>query len=115
MASQTALNLTTNDPRVVCSVPMSISYDADIDKAHAILLDLGGKHPKATQVCGCPLTLLGASGVVLTLDMWCADALCANDVVCYMLERANKRLALEGSGPLLPQTTVVLKDDRRTD
>ncbi len=29
IASQTTINLTTNDPRVVCSVPISISYDAD--------------------------------------------------------------------------------------
>ena len=113
MASQTTINLTTNDPRVVCSVPMSISYDADIDKARAILLDLGSKHPKATQVCGCPLTQLGASGVVLSLDMWCADAFTAIALKCDLLEQAKKRFALEGIGLPLPQTTVVLKDDRR--
>ena len=115
MASQTTINLTTNDPRVVCSVPMSISYDADIDKARAILLDLGSKHPKATQVCGCPLTQLGASGVVLSLDMWCADAFTAIALKCDLLEQAKKRFALEGIGLPLPQTTVVLKDDRRLD
>ena len=98
MASQTAINLTTNDPRVVCSVPISISYDADVDKARAILLDLGSKHPKATQVCGCPLTLLGTSGVVLTLDMWCADALTAITLKCDLLELAKKRFELEGIG-----------------
>jgi small-conductance mechanosensitive channel len=98
MASQTTINLTTNDPRVVCSVPMSISYDADVDKARAILLDLGGKHPKATLVCGCPLTLLGAAGVVLTLDVWCADALTAITLKCDLLEQAKKRFELEGIG-----------------
>jgi len=112
MASQTTINLTTNDPRVVCSVPMSISYDADIDKARIILLDLGGKHPKATSVCGCPLTQLGATGAVLTLDMWCADALTAITLKCDLLEQAKKRFALEGIGLPLPLTTVVLKDDR---
>jgi len=44
-----------------------ISYDSDIDKARGILLDLAGKHPKAKEVCGCPLTQLSSSGVVLTL------------------------------------------------
>ena len=112
MASQTNINLTGNDPRVVCSVPMSISYDADIDKARAILLDLGNKHSKATQVCGCPLTQLGVSGVVLTLDMWCADALTAITLKCDLLEQAKKRFALEGIGLPLTQTSVVLKDDR---
>lgn len=72
MASQTNINLTTNDARVIRSVPIGISYDADIDKARAILIDLAEKHPKAIKVCGCPLTQLGASGVVLTIDVWCA-------------------------------------------
>ena len=70
MASQTNINLTTNDSRVICSVLIGISYSSEIDKARAILLELAGKHPKATQVCGCPLTQLGASGVVLSLDVW---------------------------------------------
>jgi small conductance mechanosensitive channel len=115
MASQTTINLTTNDPRVVCSVPMSISYDADVDKARAILLDLGSKHPKATQVCGCPLTQLGTTGVVLSLDMWCADAFTAIALKCDLLEQAKKRFALEGVGLPLSQTTVVLKDDRHSN
>jgi small-conductance mechanosensitive channel len=44
MASQTTINLTGNDPRVICSVPIGISYDSDIDKARAILLDLLRSH-----------------------------------------------------------------------
>ena len=75
MASQTAINLTANDPRVICSVLISIRLAADIDKARAILLELAGKHPLAKQVCGCPLTQIGSSGVTLSLDVWCADAL----------------------------------------
>jgi len=98
---------------VVCSVLVSIGYDADIDKARAILLELGGKHPKATQVCGCPLTQWGTSGVVLSLDMWCADAFTAIALKCDLLEQARKRFALEGIGLPLPQTTVVLKDGRQ--
>ena len=113
MASQTNINLTTNDPRVICSVPIGISYDANIDKARAILLDLAGKHPKAEKVCGCPVTQLGASSIVLTLDVWCADALTAIALKCDLLERATKRFAQENIGNPLPQTTVVLKDDRR--
>ena len=112
MASQTTINLTGNDPRVICSVPIGISYDSDIDKARSILLDLAGKHPKAKEVCGCPLTQLASSGVVLTLDVWCSDALTATAFRCDLLEQATKRFALEGIGIPLPQTTVVLKDDR---
>ena len=112
MASQTNINLTANDPRVICSVLIMISYDADIDKARAILLDLAGKHPKAKLVCGCPLTQLGAAGVVLSLDVWCADALAAITCRCDLLEQAAKRFAAEGIRISIPQTMVVLKDDR---
>lgn len=115
MASQTTINLTTSDPRVVCSVPISIGYEADIDKARAILLDLGGKHPKATQVCGCPLTQLAATGVVLSLDLWCADAFTAIALKCDLLEQAKKRFALLGIGLPQAQTIVLLKDQRRID
>jgi small-conductance mechanosensitive channel len=112
MASQTNINLTANDPRVVCSVLIGISYDSDIDKARAILLDLAGKHPKAKQVCGCPLTQLNNSGVVLSLDVWCADAVTAITFKCDLLEQAAKRFAVEGIRISIPQTMVVLKDDR---
>jgi len=112
MASQTAINLTANDPRVVCSVPFNISYDADIDKARAILLELAGKHPRAREVCGCPVTQLGSSGVVLTLDVWCADALAAIALRCDLLEQATKRFARENIGIPLPKMVVVLSDDR---
>jgi small-conductance mechanosensitive channel len=112
MASQTNINLTANDPRVICSVLIGISYDSDIDKARAILLDLVGKHAKAKQVCGCPLTQLGASGVVLSLDVWCADALAAIIFKCDLLEQAAKRFGVEGIRISIPQTMVVLKDDR---
>jgi small-conductance mechanosensitive channel len=112
MASLTNINLTANDPRVVCSVLIGISYDSDIDKARAILLDLAGKHAKAKQVCGCPLTQLNNSGVVLSLDVWCADALAAITFRCDVLEQAAKRFAVEGIRISIPQTTVLLKDER---
>jgi len=111
MASQTNINLTANDPRVICSVLIGISYDSDIDKARAILLDLAGKHAKAKQVCGCPLTQLGATGIVLSLDVWCDDALAAITFRCDLLEQAAKRFGVEGIRISIPQTMVVLKDD----
>jgi small-conductance mechanosensitive channel len=112
MASQTAINLTANDPRVICSVLYHISYDSDIDKARAILLELAGKHLLARQVCGCPLTELGNSGFVLSLDVWCADASTAITFKCDLLEQAMKRFAKEGIGLPLPQATLVWRGDR---
>ena len=112
MASQTAINLTANDPRIICSVLIGINYHADIDKARGILLELAGKHSKSGQICGCPVMQLGNSGVVLSLDVWCADALTAITFRSDLLEQAVKRFSVEGIGIPLPQTMVVLKDDR---
>ena len=112
MASQTTINLTTNDPRVVCSVPIGISCDADLDRARAILLELGRLHPKATQVSGCPVTALNAAGVVLSLDVWCPDALTAISLKCDLLEQAKRRFVLEGIGLSAQQLTVLVKDLR---
>lgn len=111
MASQTNINLTTNDPRVVCSVLVGIGQEADIDKARAILLGLAGRHVKAKQVCGCPVTQLNASGVVLSLDVWCADALAAIGFRGDLLEQAAKSFAREGIRAALPRTMVYWQDD----
>ena len=72
-------------------------------------------HPNAVKVCGCPVTQWGATGIVLTLDVWCADALTAITLKCDLLEQAIKCFAREGIGHPLPLTTVILKDDRRLD
>jgi len=115
MASQTTINLTGNDPRVVCSVAIGISYDSDIDRARDILLALAGKHPKAGKVCACQLTQLVSSGMVLTLDVWCADALTAITLRCDLLEQAVKRFAQEEIGVSFAQTKVVLEDERHAN
>ncbi|MEO6004678.1 MAG: mechanosensitive ion channel family protein [Opitutus sp.] len=107
MASSTTINLTGDDSRVVCSVPFSISYHADIDHAREILLSLAAKHPKANAVVGCPLTQLGSSAIVLTLDVWCSDALTAISLRCDLLEQATKRFAADGIGGPFPPTLLV--------
>jgi small-conductance mechanosensitive channel len=112
MASQTNINLTTNDPRVICSVFIGIRYDSDLDKARAILLELAGKHAKAKQICGCPVTQLNSSGVVLSLDVWCDDALAAIAFRCDLLEQAVKHFAAAGIRIAIPQTHMLLTDER---
>ena len=115
MASQTAINLTTNDPRVICSVPMGFGSRSDIDKARGILLDVAGKHAKAKEVCSCLLTQAGSAGLVLTLELWCADAVTSITLRCEILEQATKRFDLEGIGLPMPQTIMNLKYDRHLD
>ena len=50
--------------------------------------------------------------IVMTLEVWCGDALTAVALRCDLLEQAAKRFALDGIGIPIPQTTVILKDDR---
>jgi len=110
MASQTTINLTGDDPRILCSVPVGISHGAEIDRARGILLALAGQHPKAQAVTGCPLTQSGSSGLVLTLDVWCADALTAITLRSDLLEQAMKRFAADGIGVPYPPTIRVVND-----
>ncbi len=112
MASQTAINLTPNDPRVICSVPISFGSRSDIDKARGILLEVGGKHAKAKEVCSCLLTEAGSAGLVLTLEVWCADALTAITLRCEILEQATKRFDCEGIGLPMVQSCMIFRDDR---
>ena len=112
MASQTTINLSGDDPRALCSVPVGISYDSDLDKARAILLDLAGKHPMAKKVCGCPVTQLAPSSVVLTLEVWCDDAPSAGALKSDLLEQTKKRFSLEGIEIPSPRTTVTVKMEK---
>ena len=78
MTSNTVMvNLTAVHPRVMDIVPFSISYDADVDKARSIAVELAANHPQSEDVVGCPVMLLNASSVdislrILSLRIWCA-------------------------------------------
>ena len=109
MASQTTINLLAENPRAICSVPIGIGYDADLEKARAILLDLARKHPKTLEVCGCPVTQLGPTGIVLSPTVWCADQPTAGGVKSDLLEQAIKRFTAEGIALPMAQTSVQLK------
>lgn len=106
IASQTTVNLTGEDPRVVCSVPVSIGCDADIDKARAILLELARQNSKAQQVIGCPLTQWGPNGIVLTLSAWCPSSGAAADLKNDLLEQVRKRFNREGIEVPFPRMHV---------
>ncbi len=96
MASQTTINLTGVDRRTLCLVPVGINYEADIDKARAILLELASKNARTQRVVDCPVTQLSSAGVVLTLEAWCADASTAGLLKSDLFEQARKRFAAEG-------------------
>jgi len=96
MASQTTINMTRDDSRAICSVSVTISLDADLDGARAILLEIAGNNPKTQKIAGCPVTNLNGSGVELTLSLWCADSLIAGALKCELLEAIKKRFSAAG-------------------
>ena len=108
IASQMILNLTTGDPRVLCSVPISLHYEADLDKARGILMALARQNPKTQSICGCPVTQLGPAGVVLTFSAWCANADDAFDLKCALLEEARKQFLQAGIVSPYPQQIITL-------
>ena len=109
MASQTTINLTRDDARVVCSLPVTITHDSDMDKARAILLELAGQNPKTQSINGCPVTGLDGFGVVLTLGVWCADSVEAAGLRCELLEGIKRRFTREGIKMPNFEKAVVLK------
>jgi small-conductance mechanosensitive channel len=96
MASQTTINMTRDDARAICSVPVVISLDSDLDQARAILLEIAGRNPKAKKIDGCPVTRLDGFGVELTLSIWCEDSLVAGVLKCDLLEAIKKRFSAAG-------------------
>lgn len=90
------INLTAVHPRVMAIVPFSISYDADIDRAREVALELAEAHDQVEEVVGCPVMLLGPSSVDLSLRVWCADPAIAAGVKYDLTERIKKRFDAEG-------------------
>jgi small-conductance mechanosensitive channel len=110
MANQVTINHSMTDPRVVCTVPVSIGYGADIDKARAVLIELAAANPRSREVVGCRVAGLGASSVDLNLLVWCDGADAVAELKSDLLEAAKKRFEAEGieMPPLFPN--VILKN-----
>jgi small conductance mechanosensitive channel len=111
MASQVTINLTTKDPRVMAVVPIGIGYNADINKARQILVELAKTNPRVEEVVDCPVTQLGNSSVVLTLRAWCKDSVAAFQVQYDIYEQAKNQFDKEGIEIPFPYTNVVLKKE----
>ena len=108
MASQTTVNLTRDNARAICAVPVVISLDSDLDQARAILLEIAAGNPKTQKIDSCPVTHLDGSGVELTLSVWCQDSLVAGALKCEFLETIKKRFSARGIRfPLVERVKVV--------
>lgn len=91
IATEALINLTSVEPRVLMMLPISISYDSDIEKARAIVLEVAHEHDQIEEIVGCPVVNLGASSVDLTLQAWCPDAGTEKFVQYDMLEEIKRR------------------------
>jgi small conductance mechanosensitive channel len=96
MAGQTTINLTRDDSRAMCSVPVVISLETNMDQARSIMLEVAQGNPKAQKVDGCPVTRLDGSGVELTLNVWCTDSLVAGALKSDLLEAIYRRFTTAG-------------------
>jgi small-conductance mechanosensitive channel len=94
IASQTSINLSLTRPR--CVVTIKLSYDADVDKARKILLDLANQHPNSAGTPDCRLTALIPSGVTVTLTAWPKDAGKVPQMTWDLLESAKRQFDAEG-------------------
>jgi small-conductance mechanosensitive channel len=108
-ASQTIINLTSVEPRVMAFVPVSIAYHADVARARALLLGVGSRSRFVHEVVDCPVTELGDSSVVLTLRAWCPDPITAREFGYQVIEEAKAEFHREGIEIPYPYHNVVLK------
>lgn len=103
------VNLTAVHPRVMAIIPFSISYDADVDQARAIVLELADGHADVEEVVGCPVVLLNTSSVDLSLRVWCPDPAIAAGVRYDLTEAIKKRFDLEGIEIPFAYQNVIVK------
>lgn len=115
IASEVMINLTAIEPRVLMMLPISISYDSDVDRARTNILEIAGRHPEIQEIVGCPLVALGASSVDLSLQAWCSDAAIAMQAQYDLLEEIKKRFDAEGIEIPYSYQNVILRSDCAAD
>jgi small-conductance mechanosensitive channel len=108
VGTQTTVNLTSVEPRVMAAVNVGVSYTADIARAREILLEIARPHPDVIETVDCPLTDLGSSSVTLRLRAWCHDPLAAHRFEYDLYEQAKARFAEAGVEIPYPYQNVVL-------
>jgi small conductance mechanosensitive channel len=96
MASQTSINLSSSGSRALCTVPLTLSPDTDLERTRKILMEIAGKYSKAGEYAGSPVTALSGSGFTVTLEVWCDNFMAATDLKSRLLEAARERFKAEG-------------------
>lgn len=96
MASQTNVNLSLVDQRMLCVVPFNFGYDVDVEKARAVLLALAKPLSKDSPPPECPITAFGGGTFTLTLKVWATDFQAATQLKYNLFEAAKQRFKADG-------------------
>jgi small-conductance mechanosensitive channel len=114
IAGQTTVNLSMVEERLITTVTIGISYEADIDKARGILCELAKKSPHVQEVVACRVNDFGNSSINLAVSVWCPDVGAAGLFKSDFLEAVKKRFDSEGIDIPYPYTNVILIEPKKT-
>ncbi len=106
-------NYSIEDPTMLVPVFVDISYESDIDKAIAILRELGEKHPLALPTPGLPAVQvmeLGENGVRLRLLVRAKDQPTAFQLSRDLLYQIRKEFQRHGIEIPYPRRYVIIAD-----
>ena len=120
MNSEVIVNSNYNDNPMRRFVEMSVAYDADLDKARAIMQEEAVKHPnyldrRSPEDAGdvnpiiVRVALLTDSAVILRAEVWTRDNSGAREMEYDLLESIKKRFDAEGIEIPHPHIVVIRK------
>ena len=118
------INYSLKDPKICQFINIGISYDSDIDKAKAIMVEECEKHPnildnrseieKANEMPMVKVSVISLddNAVMLRAWAWAYQFDAAFKMKCDLLESIKKRFDKEGIGIPFPQRTIhIHKED----
>lgn len=113
IATREVWNFTKENPSVIVTVPMGISYDSDWHQAEEIILKAALKHP---FILGKPephvrMTQFGESSIDLELWAWISHAKYKDIVSSDILKVVKDKFDAEGIEIPYPYRTIVFKKD----
>ena len=111
MITESVQHHTYSDPRVSLAMPVTVSYESDVERACALLGDLAKKHPRviAEPAAAARVKALTSLGVEIELTVWISDpALGEGDMRSELLKDVLKAFRAEGIEIPYPRRDVRL-------
>lgn len=126
ISQEIIVNADFYDDKICKFVEIGISYDSDIDKARAIMIDEALKHPlhidgrtpeqieKGKEDVFVRVIMLGDFAVTLRCYVWARNNADAFALGCDLLESIKKRFDAEGIEIPFPYRTIVYKNAEKS-